>query len=30
VFEGLNTQSAITYLRKVSLRAENPEHAEGH
>jgi anaerobic selenocysteine-containing dehydrogenase/Fe-S-cluster-containing dehydrogenase component len=30
VFEGLNTQSAVTYLRKVSLRAENPEHAEGH
>jgi anaerobic selenocysteine-containing dehydrogenase/Fe-S-cluster-containing dehydrogenase component len=29
VFEGLNTQSAITYLSKVSLRAEPPD-AEGH
>jgi anaerobic selenocysteine-containing dehydrogenase/Fe-S-cluster-containing dehydrogenase component len=27
VFEGLNTQSAITYLRKVSLRAD--DHAAG-
>jgi anaerobic selenocysteine-containing dehydrogenase/Fe-S-cluster-containing dehydrogenase component len=30
VFEGLNTQSAITYLRKISLRAEPPQSAEGH
>jgi Fe-S-cluster-containing dehydrogenase component len=30
VFEGLNTQSAITYLKKVSLRAEPPQSAEGH
>jgi anaerobic selenocysteine-containing dehydrogenase/Fe-S-cluster-containing dehydrogenase component len=29
VFEGLNTQSAITYLKKVSLRAD-PSLAEGH
>jgi anaerobic selenocysteine-containing dehydrogenase/Fe-S-cluster-containing dehydrogenase component len=29
VFEALNTQSAVTYLRKVSLRAE-PHHEEGH
>jgi anaerobic selenocysteine-containing dehydrogenase/Fe-S-cluster-containing dehydrogenase component len=30
VFEGLNTQSAITYLRKVSLRAELPHYGEEH
>jgi anaerobic selenocysteine-containing dehydrogenase/Fe-S-cluster-containing dehydrogenase component len=30
VFEGLNTQSAVTYLRKVSLRAEPEHQAEGH
>jgi anaerobic selenocysteine-containing dehydrogenase/Fe-S-cluster-containing dehydrogenase component len=30
VFEGLNTQSAITYLRKVSLRTEPVHDAEGH
>ncbi|HSJ05732.1 MAG TPA: 4Fe-4S dicluster domain-containing protein, partial [Longimicrobiales bacterium] len=30
VFEGINTQSAITYLKKVSLRAEPPHSAEGH
>jgi anaerobic selenocysteine-containing dehydrogenase/Fe-S-cluster-containing dehydrogenase component len=29
VFEGINTQSAITYLRKVSLRHEL-DHGEGH
>jgi anaerobic selenocysteine-containing dehydrogenase/Fe-S-cluster-containing dehydrogenase component len=30
VLEGINTQSAITYLRKISLRTEHPDHAEGH
>lgn len=29
VFEGLNTQSGVMYLRKVSLRTE-PDHGEGH
>jgi anaerobic selenocysteine-containing dehydrogenase/Fe-S-cluster-containing dehydrogenase component len=30
VFEGINTQSAITYLRKISLRTERAGHGEGH
>jgi anaerobic selenocysteine-containing dehydrogenase/Fe-S-cluster-containing dehydrogenase component len=30
VFEGLNTQSAITYLKKVSLRADDAHAAEEH
>jgi len=29
VLEGINTQSAVMYLRKVSLRTE-PDHGEGH
>jgi anaerobic selenocysteine-containing dehydrogenase/Fe-S-cluster-containing dehydrogenase component len=30
VFEILNTQSAVTYLKKVSLRSEQGQYGEGH